>query len=139
MTRQEKYPNTKTFYFYNANPKNKMSGDCAARAICVALKQGWDTTIREMTELGIRYGYVFNDKKTIDKYLELKGWTKQKQPRKADGTKYTGNDFCEEIAEPGKMYIANIGGHHIVAISDKQIIDIWNSSYKSIGNYWEKI
>lgn len=28
MTRQEKYPNTDTFTYYNANPKNRITGDC---------------------------------------------------------------------------------------------------------------
>jgi hypothetical protein len=32
--------------------------------------------------------------------------------------------------------IANIGGHHIVAIIEGQINDIWDSSDGCIGNVW---
>lgn len=50
MTRKEKYPDTTTFHYYNANPHNRLGGDCAIRAVCTALNQPWDTTLREMTE-----------------------------------------------------------------------------------------
>ena len=54
MTRQQKYPDTNTFHFYNANPKNKYTGDCVIRAISTALEQSWEQTIKELTELGIK-------------------------------------------------------------------------------------
>ena len=28
MNRQQKYPNTESFYYFNANPKNKLTTDC---------------------------------------------------------------------------------------------------------------
>ena len=99
MTREQKYPSTSTFRFYNANPKNRFGGDCVVRAICTALRQSWEQTIREMTKLGIKHGYVLNDQSLFPKYLESKGWKKMKQPRKDDGTKYTGKEFCEEVRE----------------------------------------
>lgn len=149
MTRQEKYPETSTFHFYNANPHNRKGGDCVVRAICTALDQSWEQTVRELTELGIKYGYVLNDQSLFPKYLESKGWRKHKQPRKADGTKYTGKEFCKEvncdIAFLGKSIIANIGGHHTVCIKEMpdlygahKVWDIWDSTGGCIGNYWTK-
>lgn len=44
MTRQKKYPDTSTFHYYNANPKNKVDDDCVIRAICTALNQSWAQT-----------------------------------------------------------------------------------------------
>lgn len=45
MKRQEKYPETRTFHFHNANPKNRITGDCVTRALCTALEihtfNGW--------------------------------------------------------------------------------------------------
>ena len=55
-----KYPSTSTFRFYNANPKNRIGGDCVIRAICTALNQSWEQTVREMTELGIKEGRVWD-------------------------------------------------------------------------------
>lgn len=145
MTRQQKYPDTSTFHYYNANPKNKMGDDCVIRAICTALNQSWEQTVRELTEVGIKCGYVLNDKHTYEKYLEQKGWVKHKQPRKADNTKYTGKEYCKLLQEDydycigkSKTIIAHIGGHHIVAIVDCRVNDIWDSTDGCIGNYWTR-
>lgn len=134
--RQEKYPDTSVFHYYNANPKSKIGGDCVIRAICTALNQSWEQTVRELTEVGIKYGYVLNDKHTYERYLKEKGWVKHKQPRKEDNTKYTGFEFCKIFSVKNKNIIAHIGSHHIVAIINGKINDIWDSSEGCIGNYW---
>lgn len=137
MKREEKYPDTRSFHFYNANPKGRTGGDCVVRALCTAMNQPWDVTVRELTELGIELGYVLNDKHTYEKYLTRKGWTKHKQPKKSDNTKYTGKEFTR-IIDKKVNYIARIGGHHIVAIMNGRVNDIWNSTDGCIGNYWTK-
>lgn len=131
---------TRTFHYFNANPKNKRGGDCTARAISTALNQSWEDTIREMTEFGIKIGYVFNDKRTIEGYLKSKGWVKQKQPRRNDNTRYTGSEFCKMRKSKNIKddVIAYIGRGHIVCIKDNKIQDIWNSSKNCIGNYFIK-
>ena len=150
--RQRKYPDTPTFHFHNANPKGKMTTDCVVRAISTVLKQPYDQTLREMTEMTIKTGYMWNENKGINKYMESKGWVRCKSPRKDDGTKYTGNEFCRTLMHPiyseelnlyDKAFemnnvLTNIGGHHIVAIMSGQIWDIWNSGDKSIGIVWVK-
>lgn len=134
-TRQQKYPDTKTFTYYNANPKGRITGDCTFRAICTALGQTWEQTVMEMAELSCKTGYAINDNKGIAKYLELKGWKKMKQPRKRDNTKYTGKEFCKTFKG---TCVANIGGHHIVCIKNGKVHDIWDSTDGCIGNYWIK-
>lgn len=147
--RQEKYPDTATFHYYNANPKNRITGDCTFRAIATALGQSWEQTVREMAELSIQTGYAINDTKGIAKYLESKGWKKHPQPRKDDNTKYTGKEWCKKISHNpffvGKNVVANIGGSHIVCIKETdglhgvhKVHDIWDSTGGCIGNYWTK-
>lgn len=149
MPRQRNVPDTPTFHFYNANPQNRITGDCTFRAICTALEQSWEQTVMEMAEMSCKTGYAINDKKGIERYLESKGWKKQKQPRKDDNTKFTGKEFCEQLQDDpwiftGKEYyyaariVAVIGGHHIVAIVNGKVYDTWNSTCKTIGNYWTK-
>ena len=92
----------------------------------------------EMAETMCKTGYALNDAKGENAYLAKLGWVKMKQPRKADGTKYTGKEFCEEIARMNETYIAHIGGHHIVCIKNCKVWDIWNSTDGKIGNYWVK-
>ncbi len=38
MTRKEKFPDTKTFHYFNANPHNRITDDCVTRAIYTALE-----------------------------------------------------------------------------------------------------
>ena len=139
MKREEMYPNTAYFCFHNANPKNKFTSDCVIRAISTATKTEYNQVLRELVELQCNLGYDISDKKLFSKYLEQRGWKKQKQPRKKDNTKYTGKQFCKLISKKKEFppyIIANIGGHHIVAIVYGRIFDTWDSSEGCIGNYW---
>lgn len=135
MTNQEKYQDTSTFHYYNANPKNRMTTDCVIRAISTALEQDYNQTVMEMAEMQCKTGYDVGDKKLYDKYLQSKGWVKHPQPRKADNRKFTGKEFCERTRRYVN-YIAHIGGNHIVAIVDGKVNDIWDSTDGCIGNYW---
>jgi len=124
------------FTFYNANPKNRFTTDCVIRAISTALEIPYNQVVMEMAELQCNTGYDPSESITINKYLESKGWVKNKQPKKPNNTKYTGTEFCMNIANANERYIANIGGHHIIAIINKKIHDTWDSSQGCIGNYW---
>ena len=137
MNRQTKYPDTRIFRYYNANPKNRVTDDCVIRAICTALNEPYEKVYRELFEISIKTGYMVNARLCYGKYLEQRGWVMHKQPRKEDNTKYTGREFCER-ARPYENYIAHIGGHHIVAIIDGKVVDTWNSTDGCIGNYWMK-
>lgn len=135
MKRQDKYPETRTFHFYNANPKGRITSDCTYRAISTALGQSWEDTVIEMAQHAVLTGYSPNDSKGIDKYLESKGWVKHAQPRKANNTKYTGAEFVKWFKG---TCVANLGGNHVVCIKDGKVWDHWDSTYGCIGNYWTK-
>lgn len=140
MRRQDKYPDTKTFHYYNANPKNRLTTDCVVRAIATAViwEDAYNTVIKEMAHFQIKTGFDPGDGSVgMDKFLTSIGFTKRKQPRKSDNTKYTGKEFCEMIGKEHKRIVANIGGNHTVAIIKGQVWDTWNSTGKTIGNYWE--
>lgn len=140
MKREQKYPDTNTFHYHNANPKNKATTDCVIRAIATGLGIPYNQVVMDLAELQCKTGLDMSEKRLYGKYLESKGWVKMAQPRKADNTKYTGEEFCLHIdrlvPHKGNRVIANIGGHHIVAIMDGKVYDIWNSTDGSIGNYW---
>jgi hypothetical protein len=150
MNRRQKYPNTKTFRFFNANPKGRITGDCRIRAICTATKVDYNKVVMDLAEIQCETGYDQCTNQGIDILLERYGWEKQRQPRKANGTKYTGKEFCKLLNKSGGFgdgIVANIGGHHEVAImstdpNDPQenwkVFDIWDSTDGSIGNYWIK-
>lgn len=145
MTRQQKYPETRTFHFHNANPKNRFTTDCVIRAICTALDTTYSEVVMDLARLQCETGYDDGDDKIYDKYLISKGFVKNKQPRKEDGTKYTGKEFCKMLQQDygyviGKdiRIVAHLGGHHVVAIVDGKVWDTWDSTWGCIGNYWYK-
>ena len=149
MKRSERYQDTPTFHYYNANPKNRLTCDCWLRAVCTGLNEPYNDVLKEMVEVHIETGYEMSSDKAIERYLEKKGWKKCKQPRKWDNSKYTGKEFCEQLQDDPYEFIGpksikntrliiNIGGHHMAAIVDGQINDIWDSSSKYVGNYYIK-
>lgn len=146
MKRQDKYPETKTFHFFNANPKNRITGDCVTRALCTALNIPYNVCVMEQAETQCKTGYDNATAQGIHYYLKDKGWVKHPQPRKPDGTKYTGVEWCEKLNKDkwfkGKSIVANIGGHHTVCIKEVngkfKVHDHWDSTDGCIGNYWTK-
>ena len=136
MTRQEKYPETSTFHYHNENPKNRITGDCVVRALARATEIPYNQVVMALAELHCKTGYESTDKRTIDAFLKSQGWIMQRQPRKADGKKYTGEEFCK-IFKTSRA-VAMIGGHHTVAIVNGKVNDIWDSTDGCIGNYWVK-
>ena len=72
MKREDKFKDTPTFHYYNANPKNRITGDCAFRAISTALEQDYNQTVMEMAEMMCKTGFAMNDAKGEEKYLASK-------------------------------------------------------------------
>lgn len=120
---------------YYGRIEGKKTTDCVVRAICTVLDHDYKTTARELLEFWLKTGYDMSDVKCFGKYLESKGWEKQKQPRKPDNTKYTGKEFVKHFKE---TCVANIGGNHTVCIKNGKVMDIWDSIDGCIGNYWIK-
>lgn len=140
MKRNEKYPDTNTFRFYNANPKGRITGDCVFRAIATASAIPYNDVVMDLAKIQCETGYDPCEPRTFGKYLESKGFTKHSQLRKYDGTKYTGREFCELLQRTHnkQKIVANVGGGHTVAIIDNKIVDTWNSTEGCVGNYWTK-
>lgn len=147
MRRTEKYPDTATFHFYNANPKNRVTtGDCVYRAVSTALDIPWEQAVMELAQSAVETGYSPASRENVDRYLKKFGWKKCKQPKREDGTKYTADEFCSSMQFILGRYrelkdsriVASVGGHHIAAIVNAQVYDTWNSTDGCIGNYWIK-
>lgn len=155
MRRQDKYPETNTFHFFNANPKNRYTGDCRIRAISKATGIDYNKVVMALALIQIETGYDQCANQGISILMDKLGWKKMPQPRKPDGTKYTGRQFCREIQRwvgdsenhgnevkdgivISPRIFANIGGNHEVAIIDGKVWDTWDSTEGCIGNYWVK-
>lgn len=137
-TLRKKYHSHDFFHWYNANPKGVVTGDCVIRALSMATDIAYNDVLKALYDIQLETGYSLASKESYDLFLSRNGWQKQKQPKNSNNTKMTGAQFCMKIAEDGKNYVANIGAHHVVAIVDRQVWDIWDSSDERVGNYWMK-
>ena len=124
------------FTYNNANPKNsKSSGDCVVRAIALGTGKSWDEVFEALCTLGMKLKAMPNDDKVYNKYLEQLGYTKLKQPRKSDNTKYTVKEFASK-ARKGDVYIINVA-NHLTCVMENKVQDTWDCGYKCVGNYWK--
>lgn len=138
-TREEKYPDTRYFHYYNANPHNHKTGDCVVRALCTACEMSWEDCATELFQIGLKRGYTMLEDKVIDTFLTNHNFIKCKEPRSANNTKYRVNEWLLlNSNELNTHIVANVGSYHIVAIIDGKVNDIWDSSKQTMHCYWVK-
>lgn len=135
--KNKKQKDTKYVHFYNANPKSKKTGDCVIRAISTAIDKSWDEVLDDLTEIAHEIKSIPNDRDCYEVYLEKVGFTKCKQMRKKDNTKYIGYEFIDNFKK-NDIILCHIGTHHLTVIKNKKIWDTWDCGYGCVGVYWIK-
>lgn len=141
MKKELRLQNNTYYKFLNVNPKDKFCGDCVIRAIANACGQSWETTVRELTELGIQKGYILNDRKLFPLYLKQKGFTQMKEPRDLNNKKITVRQWLG--SRDGWLWhsykiVVSVGSHHVSSIIDNQINDTWDCSNNTMHKWWVK-
>lgn len=131
--------NTDFYEYTNVNPKDKYGGDCVVRAIALACGQSWEQTVREMTEFGIKKGFLLNDEHVYSKYLESKGFVQCKEPRDVCNRKMTVKQWIIEEQITKGIFVIKAGSHHLSCIVDGKVKDIWNASKVTMHKYWFKV
>lgn len=119
----------------NLNFKNKKTTDCVIRALSKATNKDYKIVAQELFELWMKTGYMINEKKCFDKYLELNGFIKHKQPKHLDGTKYKIKDINELTTNSIVIVITK---QHMTCVIDNNLYDIWDCRNKYINNYYVK-
>ena len=111
------------------------TGDCAARAMAIALEIPYAEAYRELAQANkdsgrtksVRNGTM---KKVLDRVLAGHGWVWHSAP-KFDGRKARYTDL-----PPGR-YIARMARHY-AAVIDGTLHDSWDSRHKMVYGYWYK-
>lgn len=119
---------------YNPNPAGRNVGDCAVRAISVALDIDWE----EAYERIARAGYAMADMPSSDSVwgavLRSNGFYREAIPNTCPDC-YTAADFARD--HPKGVYVLGFGGH-VATIVDGILYDSWNSSKSIPQFYWYK-
>ena len=124
------------FEKFNANPKNKKTGDCVVRALAVALNKTWIDTYKELFENTLKTFYSVSSKNNYKNYLQKLNIEMQKMPKKENGKRYTIAEFVDNRADKNATYIISVA-NHLTVVKQGVLIDTWDCSKKSIGNYWK--
>nr|DAG69133.1 MAG TPA: hypothetical protein [Caudoviricetes sp.] len=127
------------YHEFNVNPKNRKTGDCSTRALVSTLEITYEEALKLQCEEAIKSCYGITDKQIMQRILKKFGYVKMKQPKKSNGKKYMVKELDEIISKKirNKGVFITIANHHTCVKGD-MIIDIWDCSDNTIGNYYIK-
>ena len=132
-----RFRETEHYSYLNANPKGRIGCDCVVRAISLALGQPWEQTVREMTEMGLKRGYILDDPHLFPAYLESKGFIPRREPRDAHNKKVSVAAFLASHPDDSD-FVAVAGSHHVTAVVGGKVRDIWDCSDQTMHRWWSK-
>ena len=137
------------FKYVNANPAGKRTGDCIMRAVSAAAGVSWEDAVRGVCRIAIDKHIAPQDPAAERELLKRLGFAQYKQPKKANGKKLTGREFCtwldgqlrEDALPTGARVVANIGTHHVVAVIRDEtghfrVHDTWDCTTRCVGSWW---
>lgn len=115
---------------YNPNPAGRSVGDCAIRAVSVALGVDWETAYTLITANGFRMGDMPSSNSVWGSVLKQNGFYRKAIPNNCPDC-YTAEDFSRD--HPKGIYVLGFG-NHVATIIDGDLYDSWDSS-KEIPQY----
>ena len=118
--------------YFDTKYKKDRTNDCVIRAIAIATEGDYLAVWEELFILSTKMGFMPNDKKCYEEYLELRGWTKNKPLRKINGKKYKVKNLP---INKNKSYIVKTT-RHLTAIIDVEHRDIWDCGNWCANSYY---
>lgn len=119
---------------FNNNPTGRRVGDCAVRAVSVALDTDWETAYCMIAANGYTMGDVISSNSVWGSVLRQHGFYRKAIPDTCPDC-YTAEDFCQD--HPDGVFVLGFGGH-VATVRDGKIYDSWDSSQEIPQYYWYK-
>lgn len=120
-------------YFLN-NPSGRHVGDCAVRAVSVALGVDWETAFAMIANNAFQMGDMPSSNSVWGSVLRQHGFKRYAVPNNCPDC-YTAEQFAED--HPHGVYVLGFG-NHTATIRDGLIMDSWDSSQLYPQYYWTK-
>ena len=117
---------------FNNNPMARRVGDCAVRAVAVALGIDWETAYIMLVAIGYAMADMPSSDSVWGSVLRLNGVSRKAIPDECPEC-YTAEDFCND--HPIGTYVLAFGGH-TATVKDGNLYDSWNSSQDIPQYYW---
>lgn len=109
--------------YYLNNPAGRRVGDCAVRAVSVALGISWEDAYALIAAAGFAMGDVMSSNSVWGAVLRQHGFYRMNLPNECPDC-YTAEDFVRD--HPHGTYVLGFGNHVATAI-DGVIYDAWDS------------
>ena len=118
----------------NLNPLGRRVGDCAIRAVAVALGTDWEKAYCLLAVKGFSMADVMNADSVIGAVLKDHGFNRSVIPTGCPDC-FTAEDFCKE--HPKGIFVLFFGGH-VATVRNGILFDAWDSSGEIPQYYWGK-
>lgn len=112
------------FIRFNNNPTGRNVGDCAVRAISLALNTDWESAYLMIAKNGFAMGDMPSSDSVWGAVLRQNGFYRKSIPNSCPDC-YTADDFCKD--NPRGVYVLGFGGH-VATVIDGDLYDSWDSS-----------
>lgn len=119
---------------YNPNPVNRNVGDCAIRAISVALGVDWETAFAMVAKNAFQMGDMPSSNAVWGSVLRQNGFKRAIIPNNCPDC-YTAEQFAED--HPNGVFVLGFG-NHTACVKDGMIMDSWDSSMEIPQYFWWK-
>ena len=122
------------YVYTNPNPTGRMVGDCAIRAVSVALNVDWETSYALIAKAGFLMGDMPSSNSVWGAVLRQHGFIRKSLSNTCPDC-YTAEDFCED--HPRGTFVLGFG-NHVATVIDGNLYDAWDSSQEVPQYYWER-
>ena len=117
---------------FNNNPTERRVGDCAVRAVSVALDEDWETAYAQIASMGYAICDMPSSNSVWGAVLREHGFYRETIPNTCPDC-YTAEDFCND--HPDGVFVLVFSGH-VATVKDGNIYDSWDSTHEIPMYYW---
>jgi hypothetical protein len=117
---------------FNNNPMSRTVGDCAVRAVSLALGVDWEEAYNLIADAGYAMGDMPSSDSVWGAVLRQHGFYREAIPNSCPDC-YTVEDFAKDF--PRGVYVLGFGGH-VATVIDGDLYDSWNSMQEVPVYFW---
>lgn len=117
---------------YNGNPTGRKVGDCAVRAVSVALGIDWESAYALIASAGFSMGDMPSSNSVWGAVLRQNGFYRFNLPDTCPDC-YTFADFVRD--NPHGVFVLGTGSH-VATVIDGNLYDVWDSSNEIPAFVW---
>ena len=118
--------------YFNENPTGRNVGDCAVRAVAVALGIDWGTAFLRIAKAAFQMGDMPSSNSVWGAVLRQDGFYRSAISNSCPDC-YTAEMFAAD--HPVGVYVLGFG-NHVATVRDGYIYDSWDSSQELPQYFW---